>query len=1518
MESICSKRSALLCAVYFIVLGIVLSIPVELMAQQKTWSEKINPPFYQKKLEQIQRHLESDDGELTPVENGVDLPTLNEKYTAFINDQSWNRNPNTDPANNFVLFDQGKPAGNINGDSSGTGNSINDYVVSSPARDERTAALEDQVWKTAVFYGGNTIGTPDQIIYRRLVPIGDINGDGYADAVAFEPGFLQYPSNNDDTPYIYTGSPSGYQKTSVVLQGIQENMLAFNDINNDGFDDVFMYSTYNGDFSITWGRTLQSTDFSPQMFSGLLTNNNKSVAVDDIDGDSISEIVELSGYPDSDGQIKIFEIDTTAQSMFPSDAVTTEQSFSYNAFLQSAESSTLNLLDYNGDSYLEIFVGHNWEEPKYLVPYDATNSQYQNTPISLFNGPLYPMGDMNNDGIDDFVIADTTDPNEKAYIAYGPGDMNTKLSLDVTLSGNNSSNWEWRAEFNPHGGFGDLTGDGVDDAVIGHGEFDISTPTIGRRILAGIQSGSESHSSTFHQYPLENFYSRVAATEEVGDLNNDGIDDFVIAFYNLNKVEIFFGGATLSSTPDKTINLNYNPRGIAGGDFNDDGVADLVIPGVNEDQTSATISIFFGGSSMDVTADNTFSASNFQSVDYPALVNAENIGDVNNDGIEDFLIGSGSAANALPPDSLYDREYINDVYLFFGNSTIGSQTAPDITISVAPPSTQYMSAGESGAGLGDINADGIDDFAVGAPFAGTQTNSSVGEAYIYHGTGSPSFSSPDVTLTAPQSTSGFGLGIAAGDFTGDGHNDIAVSALSAYSEMTNTPPLVYIYNGGTAFDTQYDRSLAIPDFTFTNGADDNGVLAQNRGQIETVADFTNDGRDELVVGTGSGNSHAALFTFNSANSLPEIAIKAPNKGSGLGGEHGMAVGDFNDDGEIDLVLAQPNDNNDAFQSSRVYRYTLPKPLAITKVEDVPDDQGNRIRVHAGGFFMDALSQDIYGFDSWSVWRMTENGDWTNLKTVSPSSEGAQFVDVTVNKNQPTNVDSVDNSYVFRLEIFESGVGVIARSDTAIGRAYDNLAPASVSSVSLNEENGEKVISWQPEGYQDIGEYLVYETDAAGSAVKKVLGRSTSNNYLLQSSFEGVHNFGVKARDVNNNIGAASVPVAGIFSQTQSYNLTEGWNLIGLPVDAAQTDIDSLMSVVSNGAVYEYNGTYQQVESIKAGQGYWMKISAQDLRELTGLPETELTLNLKKGWNLVSGVGGALDVTDIKDQNNVIVPGTIYSFDQSYAQTDTIRPGVGYWLRASDAASITLTHPELLTSSTVAKEKSSFAKTSKEVEDTFDKVIISAGKHQRTLYFGGSLAETAIRASYLLPPLPPGKVFDARFKNGSTLIEDDRLYIEINKLPGTTVKLETKVESLANYDSFVVKEFGDGQLLKEYTVAANKEVTLAGSETDLVQMAPARGASLSDSKIPDSFKLEQNYPNPFNPTTQISYSVPQTAEVTLEVFNILGKRVATLIDEQKQPGTYKVTFNGSNLASGLYLYRLKAGSYVATRKLILAK
>ena len=89
-------------------------------------------------------------------------------------------------------------------------------------------------------------------------------------------------------------------------------------------------------------------------------------------------------------------------------------------------------------------------------------------------------------------------------------------------------------------------------------------------------------------------------------------------------------------------------------------------------------------------------------------------------------------------------------------------------------------------------------------------------------------------------------------------------------------------------------------------------------------------------------------------------------------------------------------------------------------------------------------------------------------------------------------------------------------------------------------------------------------------------------------------------------------------------------------------------------------------------------------------------------------------------------------------------------------------------------------------------------------------------------------------------------------------------------------------------------------------------------MPDDFQLAQNYPNPFNPSTTIRYGLPGRSHVTLTVFNTLGQKVATLVEGELEAGYHEVQFDASALSSGMYLYRLSAGTFVQTKRSLLLR
>jgi hypothetical protein len=105
---------------------------------------------------------------------------------------------------------------------------------------------------------------------------------------------------------------------------------------------------------------------------------------------------------------------------------------------------------------------------------------------------------------------------------------------------------------------------------------------------------------------------------------------------------------------------------------------------------------------------------------------------------------------------------------------------------------------------------------------------------------------------------------------------------------------------------------------------------------------------------------------------------------------------------------------------------------------------------------------------------------------------------------------------------------------------------------------------------------------------------------------------------------------------------------------------------------------------------------------------------------------------------------------------------------------------------------------------------------------------------------------------------------------------------------------------------------------MIEIDVASGVSDPPAGVPTRSALAQNYPNPFNPSTTIRYGLPEKAHVRLEAYNMLGQRVAVLVNQEQQPGYHTVQFDAARMASGLYFYRMTAGDFVETRKLMLLR
>jgi N-acetylneuraminic acid mutarotase len=147
----------------------------------------------------------------------------------------------------------------------------------------------------------------------------------------------------------------------------------------------------------------------------------------------------------------------------------------------------------------------------------------------------------------------------------------------------------------------------------------------------------------------------------------------------------------------------------------------------------------------------------------------------------------------------------------------------------------------------------------------------------------------------------------------------------------------------------------------------------------------------------------------------------------------------------------------------------------------------------------------------------------------------------------------------------------------------------------------------------------------------------------------------------------------------------------------------------------------------------------------------------------------------------------------------------------------------------------------------------------------------------------------------------------------TWSLET---SMPTAKAFGVGAAVDGVL---YTIGASTTSGLAIPNSLVRAYTPiTTSVEVLSTNIPSFFTLEQNYPNPFNPSTKISFALPERGNVSLKVYDLLGGEVAQLVNGEIEAGSYDLSFNASDLPSGIYFYKLQAGSFVETKKMILLK
>jgi hypothetical protein len=243
-----------------------------------------------------------------------------------------------------------------------------------------------------------------------------------------------------------------------------------------------------------------------------------------------------------------------------------------------------------------------------------------------------------------------------------------------------------------------------------------------------------------------------------------------------------------------------------------------------------------------------------------------------------------------------------------------------------------------------------------------------------------------------------------------------------------------------------------------------------------------------------------------------------------------------------------------------------------------------------------------------------------------------------------------------------------------------------------------------------------------------------------------------------------------------------------------------------------------------------------------------------------------------NHTSVLFPTSVsaaYSFQGQYEEADTLKQSVGYWLKFGSAQEIPLYGGEIY----------------------MDSAQVVAGWN-----LIGSIS-VPVPVDGIVSD-PPGVVTSQFYGYDGGYAKRDTI------MPG---------------NGYWVKVDREGKLFLSSSAVPGEIQSVKIVETSELPPPPPEGDTANiQSRIPTEYGLGQNYPNPFNPTTTIKYQIPNASHVTIKIYDVLGREVATLVDGREEAGYKSVTWDARDVPSGIYFYRLIAGNYIQTRKLILVK
>ncbi|WP_158442641.1 T9SS type A sorting domain-containing protein [Salinibacter ruber] len=1409
---------------------------------------------------------------------------------------------------NFVPDGTAIPAGDVNGDG------INDWIYRySSVADDRTSDLSDRTTKTLLVYGGGDFSARyyDEIYYRDLAPTGNFIGGGNADAYQSTDGGIR----------IYEGTGQGYRQAGEKLD-VPSSPSLVADIDGDGYDDLIASSPTATDITVIYGAEEVSGVTAETFNPSFIGEQSFSYGASDVDGDGAGEIIRVGG------QLRRTEDSLTVGVFAQPDsgsALSKAQKFSLNPSAPVSDARFLNvdLADIDGSGTEEILLSGSGILESTLV-FTSSSGSYDPTPISYTAGAgdLNPVGDLNGDGRADFVF----DDGESTAIGFGSEAVRRGLSSDLTFAEDSEPVSIARSFPKP---FGDLTGDGTDNLIA-----QVSpSEGVGSRLVQVTENGSFDSGTTDILFDRSTYSGDgVMQGVNVGDWDGDGTDD-VALLYRDGRAEIYFGDPAQSVSPDVTLTgPRYRSGGgesagsVAAGDFTGNGDQNLAIAWESASQTVAVYEAGDGDSPVQTISLSDLGifdrATGIETSDDGPNGVVANLGDINGDGTVDLGVTQPEV----------ETDAARKVFLFCGGPGLSSQ--PSETIDYTDREDTSDDFGQVLRGVGDVNGDGTDDFLVGdtfSSFSGSEfpvgalgNRRAQGALFVHYGNpGGPQSQDADEILAVPtlEETSGrqrinsaFGFsGIAVGDFNGDGTPDVAAKpGISDFRDSNNGAQAIRIFYGGPEFDGTPDAELPIPGVIDTFS--DSEFASNSFGALTALPPASSGGPDRLVQETYNP-SNALVYGPgpDTTSSLEKTALlRGPDQRSGLGAgtifinlpqNASSAVGDFNGNGQVNLVMPQLLSAD--FRGAPAYAYELGSGSGP---EETPVASSTRPVENPAGSSAD--------FD----------GTGTSI-VFSDSTEGSGEVTVERFGSRPEGGGTIgaENVSEYRVEITATG-------GLSVGDSTEVRFDASML-----------------EGTSDPGQVTIYTRELSGiggfNQVPTEYDASSEELVGLVSGFSEFA-FGSDTEPLFSYPEALSVEASRAFPSASEPG---DYRLVALP-----GQVDTPLAQAFSGEAgadwqaYWDDGSaespflrYEESETFdfRPGRGFWVT-SRQDWSfsdSLSTVPlgagqATAVPLNGDSTWTIVSNpLDRDAAWRSVQAENDITAPLWRFDGSEGFVRADTMASAASgeayYFFNGAGLDSLRVPYPATGTKSRT--DSKSAPASAPAAPLALSAAPAGTDDPPSTIHVGLSEQERSALA-------PPGRFEPASLRivgseKGKSSSPRARSYMVKTRPAGTgggytfQLRLESQPEEPVRLStsglegrsaSLIVPSTG-----KSYDLRPGRavEVEPEGGATRL-RLAVGTSQYVGEearSALPEEMSLT-SYPNPAGRRATVEYALPEARKVTLEVYDVLGRRVATLADGKKQAGRHEASLQARKLPSGVYFGRLEAGGQTRTQKITVVR